>query len=358
MKLKVILSTVIVCIAMVGCKKAPAAQSAAAAATPPAAAGQGTGTAPGAPVPPAPPKPVPAEIPAVVARVNGQDLTKADFERMIKTIEAQNNNQQIPPDRRDEILRKLLDQLVVYTLLNQEAKSRGLVATDAEIDAKLAEVRKQFPTPDAFEKALKDRGMTVDSFRADARADLSANKVVDAEVGGIAGPSDAEAKAYYAKNSDKFNQPECVQASHILIRVDEKADAAAKAKAKSTIESVLKKAKAGEDFGKLAQQYSQDGSASQGGDLGCFPRGQMVPPFSDAAFALKPGEISNVVTTQFGYHIIKVVDHKTGGVTPYEQLSPENVGQLKQMIESEKKQQHMDAFINGLKQKAKIEILI
>jgi len=337
-----------------GCKKGPAAHSAVAAATPPAATGQGTGTAPGAPAAPAPPKPVPAQLPAVVARVNGQDLTKGDFERMIKTIEAQNGGQQIPPDRRDEILRKLLDQLVVYTLLNQEAKSRGLVATDAEVDAKVQEVRKQFPTQDAFEKALKDRGMTADSFRADARADLSANKVMDAEVATLPGPSDAEAKDFYAKNPDRFKEEESVRASHILIRVDPNADAAAKAKAKSTIEAVLKKAKAGEDFGKLAQQYSQDGSASQGGDLNFFPRGQMVPEFSNAAFALKPGQISDVVTTQFGYHIIKVTDRKPGRVVPFEEAAP----QIKQYLEGQKKQEHADAFINGLKQKSKIEVLI
>src|SRR4029079_1576517 len=121
------------------------------------------------------------------------------------------------------------------------------------------------------EKALKDRGMTADSFRADARADLSANKVMDAEVATLPGPSEAEAKDFYAKNPDRFKEEESVRASHILIRVDPNADAAAKAKAKTTIETALKKAKAGEDFGKLAQQYSQDGSASQGGDLNFFP---------------------------------------------------------------------------------------
>jgi peptidyl-prolyl cis-trans isomerase C len=339
------------------CKKSPAAQAAATGATPPAVNGQGSGTPPEAPPAPVPPKPVPVNLPPVLAHVNGEDIKKEDFDQMIKGMEMQ-AGQQIPPDRRDEVLRNALDQQIVYKLLSQESTTRGLKVEDGEVDAKVKEVRDRFQTQDLYEKALKARGMTPDELRKQARADLVVSKLVDAEVGTIAGPSDADAKAYYAKNSAKFNQPESVRASHILIRVDEKADPATRAKAKATIELVLKKAKAGEDFAKLAQEYSQDGSAAQGGDLGYFPRGQMVPAFSDAAFALKPGEISGVVTSQFGYHVIKLIDHKAAGITPYEQLSPDNITKLKQMIEGEKKQQHMDAFIEGLKKKAKIEILI
>ena len=196
--------------------------------------------------------------------------------------------------------------------------------------------------------------MTAEGLRKDARVDLSVTKLMDAEVATLPGPSDAEARDYYAKNPDKFKEEESVRASHILIRVDPGGDAAAKAKAKATIESVLKKAKAGEDFGKLAQQYSQDGSAAQGGDLNFFPKGQMVPEFSNVAFALKPGQISDVVTTQFGYHVIKVIDHKAGRVVPFEEAQ----GRIKDYLGREKKQAHADKFIEGLKKKSKIEVLI
>lgn len=352
MRLKVLLSVVVASVSVGACNKAPAPPAAAAAATP-AGSGQPAGAPPAAPTPPAPPKPVPAQFPAVVARVNGEDVKKEDFERMIKTVEA-NAGQPIPPDRRDEIMRNLLDQLVVYTLLNQEAKTRGLTATDAEIEAKLQEVRQKFPTPEGFDKALKDRNMTIEGFRKDARVDISVTKVMEAELSTIPGPSDADAKDFYAKNPDRFKEPEAVRASHILIRVTPDADAATKAKAKATIDSVLKKAKAGEDFGKLAQQYSQDGSAAQGGDLNYFPKEQMVPEFSTVAFALKPGQLSNVVTTQFGYHIIKVTDHKQGRVVPFEEAQ----AQIKQFLEGQKKQDRQNAFVEGLKKKSKIEVLI
>jgi peptidyl-prolyl cis-trans isomerase C len=338
------------------CKKGPATQASATGTTPPAATGQGTGTppaTPGAPPAAAPAKPVPVQLPPVVARVNGEDVKKEDFERMIKTLESR-AGQSVPPDRRDEILRNALDQLVVYTLLSQESKTRGIKVEETEIDAKMQQLRGQFPTQEAYEKALKDRGMTAEGLRKDARVDLSVTKLMDAEVATVPGPSDAEAKDFYGKNPDRFKEEESVRASHILIRVDPNADAAAKAKAKATIESVLKKAKGGEDFAKLAQQYSQDGSAAQGGDLNFFPKGQMVPEFSNVAFSLKPGQISDVVTTQFGYHIIKVTDRKAGRVVPFEEAQP----QIKQFLEGQKKQEHADAFIDGLKKKSKIQVLI
>ena len=327
------------------CKKAPTAQAAAQSPAPAASAAQ--------PQAVTPPKLVPAQLPDVVARVNGEDVKKADFDRMIKTIEAR-AGQPIPPERRDEILRGALDQLIVYKLLAQECKTRGVTATDADINAKVGELKKQFPTEDAFNKALQERGMTLASLESDAKTDISVSKLMDAEVATTPGPSDAEAQDFYAKNPDKFKQEEQVRASHILIRVDEKADAATKKKAKDQIESVLKQARAGADFAKLAQEYSQDGSAAQGGDLNYFTKEQMVPAFSSVAFSLKPGQISDVVTTQFGYHIIKVTDHKPARVVPYEEAS----AKIKEYLTEQKKQQHADAFIEGLKKKSKIEVLI
>ena len=344
LKLKLFVCVLAVGVSAAACKKAPAAQAAqspapAASATPPQAV--------------TPPKPVPAQLPDVVARVNGEDVKKAEFDRMVKTIEAR-AGQPIPPERRDEILRGALDQLIVYKLLAQECKTRGVSATDADIDAKVGELKKQFPTEDAFNKALQERGMTLDSLKSDARTDISVSKLMDAEVATTPGPSDAEAQDFYAKNPDKFKQEEQVRASHILIRVDEKADAATKKKAKDQIESVLKQARAGADFAKLAQEYSQDGSAAQGGDLNYFTKEQMVPAFADVAFSLKPGQISDVVTTQFGYHIIKVTDHKPARVVPYEEAA----AKIKEYLGEQKKQQHADAFIESLKKKSKIEVLI
>jgi peptidyl-prolyl cis-trans isomerase C len=173
-------------------------------------------------------------------------------------------------------------------------------------------------------------------------------------VANVPGPTDAEAKDFYEKNPEKFKQDEQVRASHILVRVDPNADAKAKAKAKAEIDAVMKELKAGGDFAKLAQQHSQDGSAAQGGDLGYFPKGQMVPEFDKVAFSLPVGQLSGIVTTQFGYHILKVTDKKAPRTVPYEEAQ----AQIKQFLEQDKKQKAADAFVEGLKKKSKIDILM
>ena len=353
MKFKIAVCLLLAAAALSACRKSPAPASATTGTTGQAA----SSVAPPAGGPPAtpaaPPKPVPAQLPPVIARVNGEDVKKEDFERMVKTLESR-AGQPVPQDRRDEIYRNAIDQLVIYKLLSQESKKRGIKVEPSEIAGKIATIRGQFPTDEAFQKALKDRGMNPDTLKHDAEVDLSVTKLVNAEEASLAGPSDQEAKEFYAKNPEQFKEPEQVRASHILVRVDPKADAAAKKKARTEIDAVLKQAKSGTSFETLAKEHSQDGSASQGGDLGYFGKGQMVPQFDQVAFTLKPGQISDVVTTQFGYHIIKVVDHKSGRTVPYEEAE----SKIKDYLGREKKQAHADKFIEDLKKKSKIEVLI
>lgn len=352
MRVKRLLCVVVACALVGACGKSAADEAAASSAPPAAADARSSAT-------PEPPKPVPSTLPAIVARVNGEEITREEFEKMIQTIVDSNQGRPIPDHRRDEILRSLLDQLVVYTLLNQEAKARGLTATEAEIDARVQtardQVRQQSGSADAFDRLLTQRNLTLDAFRQDARKDISATKVMDAELATLPGATDADAKDFYAKNPNEFEQPEQAQASHILIAAKPTDDAAAKAKARATIDSLLKRVKAGEDFGALAKQYSADpGSGANGGDLGTFPRGRMVPAFDQAVFSLKPGQISEVVTTEFGYHIIKLTAVKPGGVVAFEEARP----QIRQFLERQKKQERQQAYIEQLKKKAKVEVLL
>jgi peptidyl-prolyl cis-trans isomerase C len=301
---------------------------------------------------PAPPKPMPAQLPEVLARVNGQPVTRSDFDRLVRNMEA--GRGAIPAERRDEVLRGALDQLIAYTVMKQEASARKLAVNDAEVDSQVAEMRKQFPSEAEFAKALAARNTTVDQLKADARVDMVINKMMEAEVANAAAATDAEAKDFYDKNPDKFTQPESIRASHILIMADAKADEATKKAARAKIDGILKRAKAGEDFAALAKANSQDGSASQGGDLGFFPRGRMVPAFDQAAFGLKPGEISDVVTTEFGYHVIKMTEKKEGTTVPFEEVKPRVVD----FLTNQKKQQRAESFVEEAKKRAKIEVLV
>jgi peptidyl-prolyl cis-trans isomerase C len=300
---------------------------------------------------PAPPKPMPAQLPDVLARVNGQPVTKVDFDRLIKNMEA--GRGAIPAERRNEVLRGALDQLITYSVLKLEAVSRKFAVSDADVDAQVASMQKQFPTQAEFDKALSARNTTVEQLKADARVDMAINKMMEAEVASAVAATDADAKDFYDKNPDKFAQPESVRASHILLMTKDKDEAAKKA-AKAKIDELLKRAKAGEDFAALAKANSEDGSASQGGDLGAFPRGRMVPEFDKVAFSLKPGEISDVVTTEFGYHIIKLTEKKEASTVPLDQVKP----QVLEFLTNQKKQQRVDSFIDEAKKRAKIEVLV
>ena len=321
------------------CRKNPAEQSAAA--QTPAAQAEA----------PAPPKPMPAQLPEVLARVNGQPVTKVDFDRLIKNMEA--GRGAIPAERRDEVLRGALDQLITYSVLKQEAASRKFAVPDADVDAQVASMQKKFPTQAEFDKALSARNTTVEQLKADARIDMAINKMMEVEVASAVAATDTDAKDFYDKNPDKFQQPESVRASHILLMTKDKDEAAKKA-AKTKIDELLKRAKAGEDFAALAKANSEDGSAPQGGDLGPFQRGRMVPEFDKVAFSLKPGEISDVVTTEFGYHIIKLTEKKEASAIPLDQVKP----QVLEYLTNQKKQQRVDSFIDEAKKRAKIEVLV
>jgi len=296
---------------------------------------------------------MPAQLPAVLARVNGEDVTKVDFDRLIKNMELR-ANQPVPAERRNEIFRQALDQLVTYAVLTQETRARKVAVTDDEVESNIKQMRSQFPNQQEFTKALATRGMSLDKLKSDTRIDISINKMMEAEAATGQPPADAQVREFYDKNPDKFKQDEAVRASHILFKVEESADAAAKKKVRDQAESVLKQARGGADFAELAKKHSADGSAQQGGDLNFFTKGQMVPAFDQAAFSMKPGEISDIVTTQFGYHIIKVTEHRAPSTVPFEQVSE----RIKEFLTEQQKQQKVEAFINSLKQKAKIEVLV
>ncbi len=345
MKTRVFVPALLALSALLACGKNPAEQTAAAQ-TPPASAAQKPAEAP------APPKPMPAELPEVLAKVNGQPVTKVEFDRLIKNVEA--GRGPIPAEKRDEVFRAALDQLITYNVLKQEAAARKLTVPEADVDAQVAQMQKQFPNEAEFNKALAARNATVAQLKADARVDMTINKLMEAELATATAATDADAQDFYAKNPDKFKQGETLRASHILIEAKEGVDEATRKAARAKIDGILKRAKGGEDFAALARENSADGSAAQGGDLGFFPRGQMVPAFDQAAFALKPGEISDVVTTQFGYHIIKLTEKKEASMIPLEQVKP----RVLEFLSNQKKQERVDSFINEAKKRAKIEVLV
>jgi peptidyl-prolyl cis-trans isomerase C len=303
---------------------------------------------------PTPPKPVPAQLPDVIARVNGEAIGKGDFEKAIKSIEGR-AGQPVPADQRDRVYRGVLEQMIAYRLLTQETKTRNIEIPEADVEARLNQIKQQFPNEEVFKQTLAQQNLTVEQFREDARSDMRVAKMLETEVNKTVAVQPQDVTKFYEANPDKFKQGERVRASHILIRTPENGDAKAKQDAQAKANDVLKQVQGGKDFAELAKNYSQDpGSAAQGGDLGYFAQGQMVPPFEQAAFSLKPGDVSGVVETQFGFHIIKVADKQAARTMPLDEVKP----QIEEFLQNQQRQEKTEAFINSLKSRGKIEILI
>jgi peptidyl-prolyl cis-trans isomerase C len=303
---------------------------------------------------PEPPKPVPAQLPDVIARVNGENVTRQEFQEFVQNLETRAGGH-VPAEQRDQVYRRVLDQIVGYKLLQQEAKARKVAVPDAEVEARISEIKKQFPSEDVFMQMLVERKMTVDQMRSDARADMAIGKMIETEIATKVAVKPEQVQDFYDKNPDQFKEQERVRASHILIAVPQDADAAAKAQARAKAEQVLKDVKAGKDFAALAKEHSQDpGSAVNGGDLGFFQQGQMVGPFNDVAFSLKPGTTSELVETQFGYHIIKVAEKQPSRAVPLEEVR----SKLEEFLANQNREEQTEAFVKALRSKGKVEILI
>jgi peptidyl-prolyl cis-trans isomerase C len=337
----------------VSCKKADAPKPAA----PPAAAAAAAVPANAPPgVPGAPPaiKPMPPQIPDVLARVNGEKIERWEFDNAVKRMEARAGGP-VPPDKRDEVLRGVLDQLVAYHLLAQESRARKLPVPDTDVDARLAEIRKGFATEEAFKQGIAAQGLTLEQLKAQAKTSIEVAKVIDVEVNTKVAVQDPEVKGFYDQNMERFKQGDSVHAAHILIGVPQGATPEQKTEARTRAATVLKTIRAGGDFATLARANSADpGSAQNGGDLGFFPKGQMTPAFEEAAFKLKPGTVSPLIETPFGFHIIKVIERRAPRTAPFAEVS----GQIKDFLTQGQREQKLEQFVEQVKAKGKVEILV
>lgn len=335
------------------CDKKPAAAVETQAATAPAgAAATPVAGSQAAPAEPAV-KPVPAVLPDVIARVNGADVHKGEFEDAVRNVEAQNGP--VPPDRRDQFYRALLDDLIGYHLLRQESAARKLAVSAGDIESRLKQIKDQVGDEAQFQKLLAERKTSLDGLRENLRNQLMVDKLIETQINpGISVQASAVA-AFYKENPDQFVQPETLRASHILIRLPEQPDEASKAKARARAEELLAKVKGGADFAKLAQENSEDpGSAPNGGQLPPFARGQMIPEFEQAAFELQPGQVSGVVETAFGFHVVKLHERVEPVLVPLDKVSD----QIQAFLENQQRQEKVSNLIVELKAKGKIEILM
>jgi peptidyl-prolyl cis-trans isomerase C len=295
---------------------------------------------------------------AVAVTVNGTPITEGQLEeKMAPRLKAMAG--QIPPQYQEQMKQQLrtraLDAMIIERLLDEKVKEKGITIPDETVNEEVnKQIKSQGMTEEDFKKVLGMYGLDMDQLKAQIRRGLSYEKLLDEQFADKLKVTDEEAKKYYDDNINEFKTPEQVRASHILISTrstDPNADPnKVKAEAKAKAEAVLAKVKAGGDFAALAKEYSSCPSASKGGDLGLFPRGQMVKPFEDAAFALEPNSVSGIVETEFGYHIIKVTEHQPASTTSFEAAKPKII----ETLESQKKSDLAKDYIASLKSSAKI----
>ena len=240
---------------------------------------------------------------------------------------------------------KALDQAVGAKLLLDRAQELDIPLMAADIDAEVSKVVTQVGGPENYKKALDAQGITEFAFRKELEKGAKVNKLVEQACSGVADPTDDEVAKFYEAHKAEFVVPPQVLCQHILVKGS---DDAALDKIKAIRERIVS---GKSDFAAEAKEHSDCPSGQEGGSLGWFGRGMMVPEFDKVAFEMKKGEVSGVVSTQFGYHIIYKADEKGGG----EQTLVDVHDQIKDLLRHEARGRAMDAFVAELKANAKIE---
>jgi len=243
----------------------------------------------------------------VMAEVNGSNITTGDYAREVKNLPEYLKAMADTPQGRKE----MLDTMVIRELILQQAAKDG-VDKSPDIEEKLQDLKKRIIVEAYLKKKVES----------------------DSQV------SDDELKKFYEKNIDKFKTGEQIKASHILVKTEKEA------------KDVLAQIKAGGNFEELAKKNSADASAAKGGDLGWFGKGSMVPAFEKAALALKEGEVSGIVKSDFGFHIIKLTGKRAAGTRPFDEVKE----QIKAAVLPSKQQEIFQKIKDELKKTAKITV--
>ena len=277
---------------------------------------------------------------AVAATVNGEVIYARELEGEVAALARQYGIDLGNTDtaqQRVEISRVVLDQLIEQRLILQEARRRNTMPAETQVEAQLQEIKRNFPTESDFEQALAQRNLTLVDLKDRLRTNLALRNLM-AKVAPVA-VADAEIEQYFRDHRSEFDKPEQAHVKHILLDDERLA------------EFVLGRLRRGESFDSLALQYSKDpGSREKGGDLGFVSRGQLVPEFEQVAFALQPKEISTIVKTQFGYHLIQVIERRPPQPANLAQVRD----QIRTVLQSSRQEAAFQTWLKAVKAQAKI----
>jgi peptidyl-prolyl cis-trans isomerase C len=290
----------------------------------------------------------------MVAKVNGKKITETEVAKETQRLATQMSGQ-MNPEQVQSMLgafrKQAIENMISRLLLEQAVNKEGVKVAQTDVDARMGDIKKSFPSEQDFASRLQSMGMTPEDFQREIESTMKFEALFAKHATEVQIPTDAEIKAFYDANSGDFQQTEQIRASHILVTVGKDDTPAVKSEKMAKITKIRNDIKGGADFAQMATQYSDCPSKERGGDLGYFGKGQMVAPFDAAAFALKVGDLSDIVTTDFGYHIIKVTDHKQARTITLDDAKQD----IAKYLQNQQKQAAIGTYIESLRGEAKIE---
>ncbi|MGD0275689.1 MAG: peptidylprolyl isomerase [Syntrophales bacterium] len=292
----------------------------------------------------------------IAAVVNGDVITlyelNSGFEPFQKKIESSyqgKDKEKIIADARAGFLNRMINNL----LIEQEAKNTNVTVKDEEVNDAVKDIltRNKMKTEE-FEKALKAEGTSVEDYRKELKNHLIQMKLVRREVRSTLSITENEIGEYYKKHRDEYEGKEAVRIKQIILLFPKDADVMTRAAIRLQMDGVLKRLQAGEPFDTLAEQYSQGPAASSGGDIGFVEKGLMMPEVEREAFRLKTGEMSGIIETPLGFHIIQVIDRRGAGIKPIESVRKEILSK----IEEQKMEKKFEEWMADLRKRSHIDI--
>jgi peptidyl-prolyl cis-trans isomerase C len=289
----------------------------------------------------------------VVAVVNGGKITEQTLEKEVDRMTQQYAGRVDPSyltSMRRRFRKEALEHIINRKLLLETAEKEGITTTKEDVLLRLSTIMENMGSEENFRERLKTLDITENELKMELEEGIRIELLIDTKVSSDQPIQESELRAFYENNKQMFEKPEQVKASHILITVDKDDPEDIKAEKRKRLEGILIEIIQGADFGEMAAQYSDCPSKSNHGDLGYFGRGRMVPEFEEAAFALETGEVSDIVETQFGYHIIKVTDHQQARIIPFEEAQYD----IESQIEGHKREEAIGAYIEKLRSEATI----
>jgi peptidyl-prolyl cis-trans isomerase C len=298
--------------------------------------------------------PIGANNEDAVATVNGIAVSREDFEQLLNYAQYQYMQQgmQIQPGPQLEQLKAaVLESLIDDELLYQIALDEGYAADDEEVAEKLALTKQQVGSEENFEQILEQQGLTEDDLKRELRKTIVRDNFMSDRFISTSEVSAEEAKEFYDQNAGQFTQPFQFRSSHILIQVAEDASEEEKSEAMKKILEAKSRIDGGEEFSEVARELSDCPSGKNGGDLNYNAKGAFVPAFEEAALGLEIGEISDVVETQFGYHLIRLTDIQEEQTLPFAQVET----QINDYLLRIKAQEKRNNFLNEKKPGAEIQ---